>query len=133
MKAQLRWAGHLARMEHHRIPKALLFSQLEKGKRSVGRPRLRYKDTLKYNLKECGISSDDWEKIAQERTRWRGVYSEGVSTYEEKRITNLEDRRMKQKAETSFAATTGLHICAKCNRVCRSRIGLISHGRSHRS
>ena len=26
-----------------------------------------------------------------------------------------------------------LHICAKCNRVCRSRIGFISHERSDRS
>ena len=76
IKAQLRWAGRLARMEHHRIPKSLLFGELEKGKRSVGRPRLRYIDTLKYNLKECGICPDAWEKTAQERTRWRSVYSE---------------------------------------------------------
>ena len=44
------------------MPKALLFGQLDKGKRSVGRPTLRYKDTLKYNLKECGICPDAWEK-----------------------------------------------------------------------
>ena len=115
------------------MPKALLFGQLEKGKRSVGRPRLRYKDTDKYNLKERGICPDVWEKTAQVRTRWRAVYSEGVSTFEEKRTTNLKDRRMEQKAESAFEATTGLHVCAKCNRVCRSRIRLISRERSHRS
>ena len=53
IKAQLHWAGHLARSEDHRIPKALLFGQLQNGKRSVGRPRLTYKAILKYNLKEC--------------------------------------------------------------------------------
>ena len=120
-------------MEDHRVPKTLLSGQQEKGKRSVGRPRLRYKDTLKYNLKECGICPDAWEKTAQERIRWRGVYNEGVSTFEKKRTTNLKDRRMKQKAESAFLATICLHVCAMCNRVFRSRIGLISHGRSHRS
>ena len=63
IKALLSWTGHLARMEDHRIPKALdLFGQLEKGKISVEKPSLRYKDTFKYN--------DAWEVIAQERTRW---------------------------------------------------------------
>ena len=111
IKAQLRWVGHLGRMEDYRIPKAFLFGQLEEGKRSVGRPKLRYKDTVKYNLKECGICPDAWEKITQERTTWRCVYSEGVSTFEEKRTTNLKDHRMKQKAESALPARTGLHVC----------------------
>ena len=45
---------------------------------------------------------------AQERTRWRGVFSEEVNTFDEKRTTNFKDRRMKRKAESAFAATTVL-------------------------
>ena len=52
IKAQLRWASHLARMEDHRIPKAFLFGKLENGERSVGIPRPRHEDILKNNLKE---------------------------------------------------------------------------------
>ena len=76
IKAQLRWAGHLAKMENHNIPKALPFGQLEKGKRLVGRPRLRYKDTLKYNLKDYGIYPGACEVTVQELTRWHAVYGE---------------------------------------------------------
>lgn len=38
--AQLHWDGHLLRVEDHRVPKSLLFDQLENWKRSVGEPRL---------------------------------------------------------------------------------------------
>ena len=83
-------------MEDHRIPEALLFGHLENGKRSVGRPKLRCKDSLNYNFKECGICPDAWKVTSQEHTRWHGVYSDGVNTFEEKRTTNLKDRRQDQ-------------------------------------
>ena len=72
------------------------------------------------------VCPDAWEVTAQERTRWRGVYSEGVNTFEEKRTTNLKDRRMKQSRIPCAVLTTDLHVCEKCNRVSRSKIGLIS-------
>ena len=50
IKAQLRWTGHVIRMEDYRIPKQLLYGELCEGKKT-GRPRLRNKDTLKSNLK----------------------------------------------------------------------------------
>ena len=49
INAQLRWVGHLVRMENFRIPKAIFFSQLSSGKRAVARPRLWF---LKGNLEE---------------------------------------------------------------------------------
>ena len=50
-KMQLRWAGHVARMSDNRIPKQLLFGELTIGTRAVGRPLLRWKDSLKDTLK----------------------------------------------------------------------------------
>ena len=50
---QLRWAGHLVRMEDGRLPKQLFYGELSQGKRGIGRPKLRYKDSLKANLKKC--------------------------------------------------------------------------------
>ena len=45
--AQLRWAGHVHRMDDKRLPKILLYSELKEGSRSTGGQRLRYKDVLK--------------------------------------------------------------------------------------
>ena len=42
IKSQLRWSGHIVRMDNTRIPKALFYGQLKGCNRPVGRPRLRY-------------------------------------------------------------------------------------------
>ena len=52
-KSQLRWAGHVHRMADTRIPKQLLYGELACGSRKRGRPKLRYKDTLKASMKDC--------------------------------------------------------------------------------
>ena len=54
IKSQLRWAGHVLRMDDERIPKVLMYSQLDQGHGNVGRPWLRYKDKLKSNLSAVG-------------------------------------------------------------------------------
>jgi hypothetical protein len=36
MKHQARWAGHIVRMSDSRMPKQLLYGELDKGKRSKG-------------------------------------------------------------------------------------------------
>ena len=41
---QLRWTGHVIRMEDSRLPKAVFYGELKEGSRRVGAPRLRYKD-----------------------------------------------------------------------------------------
>ncbi len=49
-KAQARWAGHILRMNDQCLPKVLLYGELAQGKRRVGRPKLRYKDSLTQDL-----------------------------------------------------------------------------------
>ena len=51
----LRWTGHVNRLDNTRLPKLILYSQLTDGTRGIGRPKLRYKDTIKRNLKDCDI------------------------------------------------------------------------------
>jgi len=41
------------------------------GQRPRGRPRLRWEDNVKMNLKEVGCWDVDWIELAQDRDRWR--------------------------------------------------------------
>ena len=74
IKAQLRWAGHVVRMPDSRIPKMLLYGQLKEGQRGLGRPLLRFRDTLKANLRSCSIDAANWEDEAADRERWRHFF-----------------------------------------------------------
>ena len=134
MRSQLRWAGHLHRMDDSRLPKRLLYGELSTGKRSLGRPKLRFKDNLKASLKQCGISHTTWEKTAEDRSSWRATVKSGVTDFEERRISELEQKRQKRKASASSEPSSAPHIpCPHCNRFFRAKIGLISHLRTHKS
>ena len=54
IQMNLRWLGHVERMDHQRLPRQLLYSQLRQGKCNLGRPRLRFKDTAKKKPGEVG-------------------------------------------------------------------------------
>jgi hypothetical protein len=41
------------------------------GKRSLGRPRRRWEDNIKMDLREIGIDGVNWIQLAQYRVRWR--------------------------------------------------------------
>ena len=66
----LRWAGHLIRLDNTQLPKQILYSQLKEGHRSIGRPKLHFKDTIKRNLAWKGIPPGSWDKKAN-RPLWR--------------------------------------------------------------
>ena len=69
----LRWTGHLMRMSPDRLPKQILYSQLSSGHRKSGRPRLRFKDTIKRNLKLRDINTDSCISLSQQRIKWRAT------------------------------------------------------------
>jgi hypothetical protein len=71
---RMRWAGHVARMgEDIKVYKVLVGKP--EGKRPLGRPRRRWKDGIRMDLREIGLGSVDWIRLAQERDRWRAVVS----------------------------------------------------------
>jgi hypothetical protein len=71
IERNLRWLGHVHRMGTRRLPRQLLYSQLSTGRRNQGRPRLRFKDTVKRNMRSRDIDLDDWKQLACDRTSWR--------------------------------------------------------------
>jgi hypothetical protein len=43
------------------------------GRRPLGRPRHRWEDNMKMDLREIGFGDVDWIDLAQDRDRWRAL------------------------------------------------------------
>jgi hypothetical protein len=43
------------------------------GRRPLRRPRRRWEDNIKMDLREAGTGGADWVDLAQERVRWRAL------------------------------------------------------------
>jgi hypothetical protein len=67
---RLGWAGHVARMGEERNVYRVLMVKPER-KRPLGRPRRRWEDGIRMDLREIGWRSVDWIQLAQDRDRWR--------------------------------------------------------------
>jgi hypothetical protein len=62
---QMRWVGHVARMGDGRKVYKVLVGKLE-GKRPLGRPRRRWEDGIRMDLREIGLGvwiGFDWLRI----------------------------------------------------------------------
>jgi hypothetical protein len=43
------------------------------GKRPLGRPKRRWEDGIRMDLRKIGWGSVDWIQLAQDRDRWRSL------------------------------------------------------------
>jgi len=133
-RSQVRWAGHICRMQDTRLPMQLLYGELSSGKRSTGGQRKRFKDSLKASLKTLDINTDSWENLAQDRSFWRAATTKGSKKAEETRLSECTRKRNIRKMRAASTTTTAAeHMCPTCGRYFRARIGLISHLRTHRT
>ena len=71
---RIRWAGHVECMEKRRGMYRVLVGKPE-GKRSLGRPRRRWENTIKMDFQEAGSADIDWIELARDRDRWRALVS----------------------------------------------------------
>jgi hypothetical protein len=69
---RMRWAEHVARMGEERDAYRILVGRPE-GRRPLGRPRHRWEDNIKTDLREVGWGGMNWIELAQDRDRWRAV------------------------------------------------------------
>jgi hypothetical protein len=49
------------------------------GKRPLGRPRSRWKDNIRMNLRVMGWGGMDWIDVAQNRDQWRAIVNTAIS------------------------------------------------------
>jgi hypothetical protein len=66
---RMRWVGHVSRMGEKRNAYRTLLGKSE-GKRPLGRPRRKWVDNIKMDLREMGWGGMDWIDLAQDRDQW---------------------------------------------------------------
>jgi hypothetical protein len=71
---RMRWAGHVARMGEEK-KSVQGFGGRARGKRPLGRPRRRWEDGIRMDLRGMGLGGVDWIRLAQDWERWRAVVS----------------------------------------------------------
>jgi hypothetical protein len=70
----MRLAGLVARMgEERKVYKFLVGKP--GGKRPLGRPRRRWEDGIRMDVRVIGFGGVDWIRLAQDKDRWRAVVS----------------------------------------------------------
>jgi hypothetical protein len=69
---RMRCAGHVTRMGEKRNAYRILVGKPE-GKRPLGRPRHRWVDNIKMDLREIGWDAMDWIDLTQDRDQWRAL------------------------------------------------------------
>jgi hypothetical protein len=67
---RMRWAGRVARMEEGKDVYRVLVGRPE-DKRPLRRPRRRWEDNIKMDLRNIRIDGANWIRLAQDRARWR--------------------------------------------------------------
>ena len=149
-KRRLEWLDHLARMPDHRIPKATLFSWLPEPRPRCG-PKKRWRDVMRKDLKDIGVSEEKWfVEALRSRAGWRVLYRDGVDSYRERQtisaptavvrdvvceVCSRNFRRESDKARHKCAderrkpisEQQGATKCLQCKRWFRSRGGLAVH------
>nr|VZH94482.1 unnamed protein product [Spirometra erinaceieuropaei] len=113
---QMRWNGHLVRMDDERLPKRLFYGDVATGSRRQGGQIRRYKDTLKSSLKCLQINPTNWEELALDRPTWRRTVKTGAAIYETNRIAAAKAKREAHKSQLRPVCNAAAQQLPTCSR-----------------
>nr|VZI51972.1 unnamed protein product [Spirometra erinaceieuropaei] len=102
---QLRWSGHLVRMNDERLPKRLFYGDVATGSRRQ-------------------------RELTRDRPTWRRTVKTGAAIYEANRIAVVKAKRETRKSQprpVRNADAQPLPTCPRGRRTFRARTGLINH------
>ena len=103
MKSCFRWVCHNVRIDDGRLPRQLFYGEMWEGKRSALKPKKTFKDTIKYYLKQSGLSVDHYEEMASDRSKWRILIHESIGSFENSRMQYSAYKRLIRNGELSPA------------------------------
>ena len=75
---RLRCAGHVAKMKNGRSA-FKIFTVTPDGKRPLGKPRFRWEDNIRMELKEIVINTRNWVDSAQNKDYWRSLVNAALT------------------------------------------------------
>ena len=117
-------------MPSNRLPRRLLYGELQLGQRPVGRPKLRYSDHIKSVLRKCNIPESQLEALAEDRVLWSLTCATGLKNLAAAAAEQAaSDRRARRHAAAT--PTPAGPVCPHCGRICALDFGLRSHLRVH--
>ena len=88
-------------MNDSRVPKMVLFGELEYGSRPVGRPKLRFKDNCKQLLKRIDLL--DWNVVALDRPLWRSKIQFACEMLNAVRMERYQRKKERRKRWNVFS------------------------------
>ena len=83
-----------------------MYGELATGARPQGRPFLRFRDTLKRDIKAIGLDTDTWHTLAIERDSWKKEVKEGLNYFQEKQFEQWDLKRNRRKARKAKKTVT---------------------------
>ena len=90
-----------------------------------------FKDQLKRQLAQAGISHQSWQQEASDRDSWLSSVRKASCEFEAERHKSAKEKRSRQKERAaSLPSLSQTFVCQKCGRGCASGIGLYSHQRA---
>jgi len=99
-----------------RIPKDLLYGELERGIRKTGYPLLHFKDFCKRGMKSAAIDIESWELMIKDRSTRRQLVEEGLKHAENTRNMQKVEKRNIRKAMGTMALPNTIFKRETCNK-----------------
>ena len=100
MLNQMHWNRDVVRLEDYRFPKQLFYGELMTCKHPLHKPKKRFKDCVKDNLKAMYLDLENWEERTLNRVEWRHNFHEGCNIFERERVKHAEIKRYLREGKT---------------------------------
>ena len=119
-------------MEDTRILKQLFYGELVNGKCPRHRPKKRYKDCLKYNIKEFDNDYNTWEESTLYHFEWRKAVRDKCNLLKTNRHGQAKlKRELCKECVHNLPSGSARWLCRKCGRVLLSKARYVNHLKSH--
>ena len=93
----------------------------------------RYKDSLKENLKKCGLQPNSLSNDRLDRDSWHSQYHKAIARLETSHAAPLVTKCTAHKQAAQSSKDVAILTCSRCRKLCTCRIRLYSNQSTHPS